>query len=217
MEASTILTEAAQLLLDTDHTYWPEAELIGYLDEAQGLIAEYKPDAVAVTEDHQLEAGPRQTLPVDGFLLFDVVRNRGLSGIDKGPAITSVDMRHMDRMLPDWQTVESRVVEHYMADGREPREFYVYPAQPIVAGIVEIRYARRPSLIEDSDDELTVRAEYRPALVDYLLYRAHSKDTTAAVPARAQAHYQQFRTHLGLSNQTAQATRAGERDQGGLR
>lgn len=218
MNASEIIATAETTLLDPGHQYWTVPELVGYINEAQRLIAELKTDAVTVTAAHTLKAGARQQIPADGVLLVDVMRNLGLSGIKSGPSITPVDQRKLDRMVPDWQGRTHATVEHYMYDDRERTTFYVYPAQPNAASQVEIRYVRRPAEVESETDELTLGSNYFAPVLNYVLYRAHSKTTQAAVPQRAQAHYQLFLNELGVSNQAAQSVSAGEPDQtGGLR
>ena len=219
MQASQIIESAEITLLDPTHQYWGADELLAYISEGQRQIAHLKRDAATKTIDHALQAGARQKLPDDGVLLIDVMRNLGLTDLSARPAITPVDQRQMDRMMPNWYQITDSIVQHYMYDDRDRMTFYVYPAQPQVAGSVELRYAVRPSDLQSSDDEITLTGDYFSALLNYTLYRAHSKTSQAAVPQRAAAYYQQFLNDLGLYNQSAQAASADGRDQadGGLR
>lgn len=217
MNVSEIIEAAEVTLLDPTNQYWGVDELLGYINEGQRQIAHLKRDAATETIDHDLQAGARQTLPDDGELLVDVVRNLGVTDFDARPAITAVDMRMMDRMSPNWQQVTDTIVQHYMYDERDRTTFYVYPAQPAAPGRVELRYARRPAVLDNTSDELTLTGDYFSAVLDYVLYRAHSKTSQAAVPQRAAAHYQQFMQQLGLYQQSAMQSTAGERDQQGLR
>jgi hypothetical protein len=48
-------------------------------------------------------------------------------------------------------------------------------------------------------------------LLDYVLYRAFSKEDPAAAPQRAVTHYQAFATAIGIQSQVETATSPGRK------
>jgi hypothetical protein len=136
----------------------------------------------------------------EGTRLIDVVRNSGVSGA--GNAITVVDRDVLDAQLPSWQSgTASTKVEHYVFDLRNPTSFYVYPG--VQAAIeVELVYSSIPPTIETTASSLGVPSLYRNALLDYVLYRAYSKDADFAGNAqRALKHYESFTASLVMKFQ----------------
>lgn len=206
MKASEIIASVETTLLDPSNQFWQAEELVSYIDEAQRQIVNIKPDANARAEALKLASGTRQALPELAAQLIDVTRN-----ID-GPAITAVDRRDLDRMAPDWTTqTAARTIEHYMYDERDPTAFLVYP--PAYKNTkVEVVYSATLEDLNNTHATLDLAHQYRSAIIEYVLYRAHSKDSQAAVPQRAQAHYQQFMAMLGQQVQSDQRVAAGEPD-----
>jgi hypothetical protein len=64
------------LLRDEVRPYqWSDAELIGWLNDAQVAICDARPEACTVTDVMALDGGTRQTLPDGAIRLLDVTRN----------------------------------------------------------------------------------------------------------------------------------------------
>jgi hypothetical protein len=131
-----------------------------------------------------------------------------MTGNTAGSAITVVDRDVLDAQLPSWQSnITSDTVQHYMFDLRNPKTFYVYPG--VAAGTqIEIVYSSVPSDAveqvagDDSTGILNIPGVYRNAVLDYVLYRAYSKDADFAGNAqRALKHYEAFTATLGLKYQ----------------
>ncbi|WP_423820831.1 DUF6682 family protein [Salinisphaera sp. SPP-AMP-43] len=205
MNAQQIIDSARETLLD-DGTFWPTTELLGYVNEAQAEIVSIRPTACVKTESVALNAGARQSMPSGARRLIDIMRN------ESGAAITAVDQRDLDQMAPGWpQATATKTIEHYCYDERASDVFYVYP--PAASGArVEMSYAASVDDVTSAGHAISIDDSYRAALVEYVLYRAHSKDTQAAVPQRAQAHYQQFAQMIGLQRQSERRISAGEPD-----
>lgn len=201
--ASDILTKAGYLLLDADHVRWTTAELIGWINESAGAIITRRPAAFARDSFATLVAGTLQTIADDAAMLLDVTRNIGASpGNAPGMAIRRTDRQLLDDSDPSWHTGTAKsVIKHYTYDDRSPKIFYVYP--PAVAGTrVEIMEAALPATIDDSGDTFDIAPEYLESVVNYICYRAHSKDAEYSNPATAVAFYQAFEASLGLKSQT---------------
>lgn len=206
MKPDEIISTVETTLLDPSNTYWSTEELLSYINDAQRQVVNFKPEANAVVKTVQLDEGTRQTLPQQASVLIDVTRN------DSGEAITAVDRRDLDRMVPDWPTKShGDKVEHYMYDDRAPGTFMVYP--PVAGGTkVEVIYSATLKDLVGTQDEMDLGVQYRSAVIEYVLYRAHSKDSTAAVAQQAQAHYQLFLNILKGGEQALDQQAAGKLD-----
>jgi hypothetical protein len=94
-----------------------------------------------------------------------------------------------------------------MFDARDPKTFYVYPPATILAQL-EVMYSAYPTdIVEPIDGALYTAVVgnislpdiYGNALLDYILYRAYTKDSEyAGNLQRAQAHYAAFANTMGV-------------------
>lgn len=205
--AQQIVDRAGLILQDVTNVRWQESELLGWLNDGQRQVVELRPEAFAVNEALQLIAGTKQGIPATGIRLLDVVRNMGSDGSTPGRAIQIIDREVLDAQRPDWHSeVGDAEAKHYVYDGRDPRNFYVYPPQPVAPEYVEVVYSASPTdcLIGE-----TIKLDdiYANALLDYILYRAYSKDAEYTQNVqRASQHYEVFLQSLGLKAQVDQTT-----------
>lgn len=222
----SLLTRAGVILHDTTQVRWQDTELLGWLNDSQRELVLIRPDASIKNEDHNLSEGTKQTLPAGGIRLIDVIRNNTTSTKN---AVRVIDRNVLDAQQPAWHTSGANAtVEHYMFDLRDPKHFYVYPAQPAEVGTVELVYSSTPvdavlsadavpavgsgdgtpgndaaiPAIPEGQTEITLDDIYANAMLDYILYRAYSKDADFAGNAqRALKHYEAFAASLGLKFQ----------------
>lgn len=199
---SEILDRVSILLSDEEFTRWPKEELILWINDAPGALLARRPAAISRTSVHTLVTGTKQAIPTDGILLLDVVRNMGMDGATPGRVIRRSDRQQIDDADPDWHTkMAKQVIQQYTFDDRVPKEFYVYP--PAVAGVkVELVDAALPATVEDEDDTLDIGIEYMDPVVNYVVYRANSKDFEYADGAVAAAYYRAFEASLGVKSQS---------------
>ena len=198
--AQNITDKAEIILQDTTNVRWPATELQGWLCDGQREIVLQKPDAYTTNEAVVLVEGTKQTVPATGLQLIDVTRNMGADGATPGNAVTLLDRHILDTQNAGWhKDTPAAVVQHYMFDDRNPRNFYVYPPQPVTAfGYVEIVYSAAPADIV-ADVVISLDDVYSNCLLDYILYRAYSKDASFAENGqRAVGHYQAFSQSLGI-------------------
>jgi len=205
--ASTIMARAAGVLLDAGYARWTEAFLFDYANAGQQEAALLKPDISVSNENAVLVAGTKQSIPAAGTQLIKLVRNMGISpGTTPGRVIELADMDEFSRKFPFWhQATAAATVRFYFFDPRDPKNYYVYPPQPSSGfGYVNQIYALSPTdMVAGAGPVYTVAITidniYQNVLMDYMLYRAYSKDAamTPNAAARAQAHYAQFATALG--------------------
>ena len=199
--ANTLITRVQTLMQDTTGVRWPNAELLNYLNDGQREICALRPDANSVLAAIPLAAGTKQTIPSTGIMLIDVIRNMG-SGSTPGQAIRKVPREMLDSSVPNWHIVTAAAVTlHYTFDPKAPRNFYVYP--PANGSTqVEALYSAAPADVAAVGNTITLDDIYANALMDYMMFRAYSKDTEFAGNAdRATAYRQSFENSLGLKAQ----------------
>jgi hypothetical protein len=214
MLVSAIVNRAMQLLQDATNVRWPETEIVGWLSDGQREVVLIRPDASVTNASMILLANStKQTLPVGGIRLLDYVRNMGVDGLTPGSVVRLVTREVLDAQIPTWHTdVGQTSVKHFCYDPRDPKHFYVYPrphATIVVQG--EILYSSAPADCAlpsvTPSAVITLDDVYGNALLDYVLYRAYSKDAEYAANAqRAQGHYASFAASLGVKLKTDMAT-----------
>lgn len=215
--AQSIIRRAVETLNDTTSVRWPVAELVRYLNDGQREVGTYRPDALVSGTTVNLVAGSKQSLPGNGIKLLDIVRNASTSS----RAIRMASRQILDAQVPNWHSLTGVTeILHFTYDPRDPLVFYVYPPAASSGASVYMIYAGTPTAITEPADGATFSAVsgnigvpdiYANALVDYVLYRAYTKDTEyAGNAARATAHYQAFTNALTVeANATAVASPKG--------
>jgi hypothetical protein len=203
--ASAIIDKAEVILQDTTNVRWTADELLGWLNDAQREIALIKPDASVKTIAVLLSSGTKQTLGSgttgDAIMLLKVIRNMGTTGSVPGNAIRVVSGEILDAQRPAWHTETSAAAAvHFIYDPRNPKQFYVYPPNT-GTGWVEIMYSCSPANVAAVGNTITVDDVFSNAILDYILYRAYSKDVEYAGNAdRAVKHYMAFQNSLGANS-----------------
>lgn len=190
---ASIIQKAQTLLLDATGVRWPSSELLGWLNDGQREIVVFKPNASIKHQSVKLVAGTRQSLPSDGVQLIDIPCNMGSDGATPGRAIRLAMREVFDAQVPTWHSdTPDLTVNHYMYSVLDPKTFYVYPPQPSYAQTyVDVAYAYVPQEATLSG-AITVDDIYQPMLLDYMLYRAFSKDSEFGDANRASAHQQAY-------------------------
>jgi hypothetical protein len=195
-----VLYKAETLLLDTLNIRWTKAELLGWLNDGQREIALLLPQASITNEVVTLLAGStKQTIPPTGVFLIALSRNMGTTGATPGTPIRLVVREVLDSQTPNWHSEPNLLgyITHYCYDSFDPTSFYVYPKAPVAACAIEIVYSSIPKDCS-LEDTLVIADIYANALIDYILYRAYTKDGTLTGSAPlAATHYGAFSAALG--------------------
>lgn len=193
MIASEILTPAARQLFDPSHVRWNLNELIGYLNEGQVQICKRALDGLVVVSTLALVQGVDQNCPADSLRLVEVVRNA-----PSGKAVRLIAEEDLSLYCPDWPGLTaSNTVLHYLYEEQNPNRFQVYPPAGPASSVV-LRYVPLPQPVVAVGDTISVGAVYAAPLLDWVLYRAFSKDADlGAMVERAQAHYAAFKEGVG--------------------
>jgi hypothetical protein len=198
MIASDITSRARLLLNDIDATRWVDSELFKWINDAQKLVAMVRPDASVATFVMTLIAGTRQTIPSGGFRLLDIVRNvttvTGSTPANQvvtvpGRSVRIVDREVLDTQDPYWHTATgSAEIKHFIYDNRSPTLFYVYPPATTSAKL-EVVYSVAPTDVAAAGDTLSISDIYQDVVLNYVLYRAYSKDAEYASNAALAGGY----------------------------
>lgn len=218
--ASEIFQRTSRILLDETNVRWPLSELRLWLNDGLREIAIVKPTSSSTSIIYTLNPGTYQKLSSNYMSVLRVTRNLKSSATSPrvgGRAVRVVDRVVMDSQLPDWhdttKTPAAKTVKNVIFDAADPTSFYVYPPND-GTGYVEAIVSKVPTAVSapaapaDPEDianyavSLDILDIYANALVDYVLYRAYSKDAAFAGNAqRASAHYAQMANALGVSIQ----------------
>lgn len=192
--ASDVITRVREILVDKAVAKrWTDAELLRYLSDGQRTIAAMYPDQVTKVAIVPLVPGTYQTLPADAVSLLTIYRNFAGDGVTPGRAIRLIRREILDDQNPGWHTEgKQQVVYNYIYDPLDSMAYFVYPPSNGL-GFVQMNYCFNPEEVTDLTDELPLAGIYQTPLVDYVLYKAHQKDSDfAAGQQRAVAHLQAF-------------------------
>lgn len=205
-----LVTKAQTILQDTTSTRWPQDELVGWLNDAYREIILARPDANSQSGEFNCVAGTRQVLTSEfpsALRLLDIVRNTG-SGSDQR-AVRLIERAILDDQRRSWHSEpQSETIEHFIFDPDLPREFMVYP--PAATGaVLEVVFSSVPTDHDvntdysTNDETIKIVDSYANAILDYMLYRAYSKDAEyAANSQRAVSHFQAMQNAIGIKNKT---------------
>lgn len=198
MLASEIIDRARVILNDADGVRWLDSEFFKWINDAQRVIALVRPDSVVSNTTITLAAGTKQTLPTEALRLLDVVRNitQANSG---GRAVRHVDRDVLDTQNPDWHgDTGTQTIKNYVYDNRDPKTFYVYPPA-LSTSKLEVIYSKNPTDVTTLANPLAVADIYADPLLNYVLYRAYSKDAEFAQNGNLAASYLgTFNSMLGI-------------------
>lgn len=207
--ASAILDKAGRVLQDAGHDKWDEPELLDWLNAGQREIVIIDPTAHTTNEVIPLVAGTKQTLPTGRRVLLEVTRNMGTNSTTPGRVPDAITRKDINRENPNWHTGSaSATVYHVIYDADiDATHFYVSPPQPANGmGSLEVICSTLPEEVEDETSPITVDDAYEGALINYILFRAYSKDTSyAREDAAAGSYYKLFVALVGGKDSAEQA------------
>lgn len=197
-KVEAITAEVRKVLRDADRDQFDDADIHAWLYDAELVVVNFKLDALTKVANLNCQAGGRQTL--DGLTpaavrLLDVKRNVG------GPPIVRLSRRKAEKLGFDWTGMTpSTVIKGFLEDERDPLAFETVPPAALGA-VVEVLYVPRPTEYGTvtSTTETSVKETYKPALIEWALYRCFSEDTEGSANyARAGRHFQSFASILGV-------------------
>jgi len=177
--AGTIVGQAATQLTDIANVRWTQAELLQWLNAGLRQIVTMQPNSNSKLTVVTLVAGTRQSIPADGWMLLRINRNMGTTGTTPGRAIRVVSREVMDAFNPYWHTDTATLeVKNFIYDLEDQTAFYVYP--PNIGGQkIELNYSEQPTDLT-AGQAIPIFDVFASALLDYIMYRACSKDAEYA-------------------------------------
>lgn len=206
IKVSDILRRFRNIMMDAKAVRWSEQEAIDWLNDAASEIVQRRPASRAITEQVPLVAGTYQIASDGAAQVLDVIRNIEASG-RPGLPIRIADRQQIDDADPMWHSRRPAPTRHYMVDERSPTSFYVYP--PAADGaIVEMLVSKPPPQVSSSEEVLDLRPEFISAILNWMMYRAHTKDSEYSQGQVAALHYQAFTDAIGAPSQAAQVNSA---------
>lgn len=197
----SIVDKAEILLQDTTNVRWSASELLDWLNDGQREVVLHKPEASAKNIAVALTANStKQTIPSDGVSFIRLTRNMGANGLTPGRAIRIVSREVLDAGVPDWHSeAAAGHIKHYTFDPLDPKTFYCYPKAPATAHYVEMVYSAAPANAS-LNGAISIDDIYSNALLDYVMFRAYSKDAEYAQNGQlAVAYYTSFANSVGLT------------------
>jgi hypothetical protein len=192
VSAQSIIDKAVIVLNDAAFVHWTLPELCGWINSAQLDLLKHVPGSLSERRSITLVAGQAlQTIPSDCYYLLSLERIAG------GNALRPVAKETLDAR-PNWFN-QAGVPTVYAYNPDVPANFYVFK-QPTVDTAVEAVFALRPvDIPSNGSGDLTVTDPYANAVLDYVLFRAFSKDAENAESGRAMFHYQAYAAAAGLA------------------
>lgn len=198
--AAQVMARASTILQDAGAVRWTAGELCDWLNEAQRAIVMAKPNALSGSVTIPLVSGTKQSVPVAYTVLSRAVRNVGAGG----KAIRTIARREiLDAQIPGWHDTATlpfaAAVQYVWQDPMSPREFYVVPGNDGTGSVEAIVGRNATDIPKPAGAAALDVANYTTAsgfediyqgiLLDFLLFRAFSKDGEAPdAAARAQGH-----------------------------
>lgn len=216
----TVISKVQTLLQDATSVRWSLLELQGWLNDAYRDAVNLRPDCNTLVGTFTCAAGPRQSITAQfasALRLVDVTRN--VASTSDKRAVQLIDRRSLDTQIRTWySSAQAATIEYFMYDPRVPKDFMVYPPATTAAQL-EVIYSAVPAPHTLTAEELgntstteVIRIDdsFANALVDYIMYRAYSKNTESTTnAAKAGAYFQAFMNALGVKGQTEAASQPG--------
>lgn len=224
-----VFTRARYTLHDAASVRWPLPELLDYANDGVREMALHKPTIFTDHVELPLQRGVWQVIPGTYHHLVSITRNLAsldatVAGRQGGRAVLALpSFQALENLIPSWSspgvTAESKEIDSFVRDIRDPRAFHVYPPND-GTGLVEAIVAVTPADLdapETPDDiasyealEVGISRIYLNALTDYVLYRCYAKDANMPGSAqRAASHRQLFDAALGVAQQREIASAGG--------
>jgi hypothetical protein len=189
-----VVKRVGAILVDPEALRWTVEERTLWVNDGLRELLVRKPAAYTRHVMLALKEGEVQALPGDCRTLVEV-RQSYLPSEALYAAVPRVGRALLSATRPAWAGKAGRgEVRNWCWEESDPDRFYVYPPQPEDdQGTVELIYYARPPWLQ-GDDPLPVGDEYTAVLVNYVLFRAYSKDAEFAANAQIAAQYFQVFT-----------------------
>ncbi|MDW6094055.1 DUF6682 family protein [Vibrio rhizosphaerae] len=194
INVSKLIERAGSALVDSSFTLWSKGFHLDSLNDAIAALTMAVPKSSSKTADIEISAGQwKVSLPEDGYSLLAVNHCDGYG-------MEQIDLIRLTHLYPDWRKQSDTRPANWMFNPDDNQTFFIFPASESPVSI-EIEYSRYLSVASEEDD-IDIHEIYSSPLLDYMMYRAYSRDGQAeAQQAKAVAHFQAFQMALGIQTQ----------------
>lgn len=195
---SDMISSMRGILLDpTPGVTWLDADFLAYFNEAERAIVNVKHEAVPVRGAIPMAAGSEQVLPAGGLCIMDLYTNAV-----SGRRCWLVNRELMDAASSNFPTGAADVdVQEWMKDDRDPTRFTVVPPNTGSGSVVAL-YGSVPTPIANVAATINVGDIYESIIKAFVLSECYQKSSLRQDLAKAAAYKQQWRSDLGISNQS---------------
>lgn len=195
IKVAKVIRRVNTQLADTRWLRWPLVELCDYFNDAIRAVILARPDAGAVSLRLKCVRESRQEIPADVLRLLQLTR------VTYGNALMPIPRDVLSVQYPNWHSV-SGTPERYVYSEMTPHEYYLFPfpdrAMTVEAVGVKIPPEVQLNSLEDVI-EVAIDDVYINPLVDWMLYRAFSKDAAGGARTELDArHYRAFAEQMGV-------------------
>jgi len=192
--AQSVITRAQRLLHDLSNTHWSSTELLEYLNEGQRQIAAVVPTSYVKSATSALTAGSMQALPVDGQMLVDVPM------MSTGQYVRRANFKDAGAFSATPEAA-STIISEFWYNPATPKVWWCWPPSD-AAGSVYLQYAAVPADIAIGA-AILIDDVWEPALLNWILFRALSKEKQTKDNVRADLYLSAFNAAVGGSAQGA--------------
>lgn len=155
-----------------EDVFCTDDELILYANEAQVEAcrrSELLLDSTGPMCTHELIPG-QSSIPMDAQVLS--IRRAYIGA----QPVHAVDAQWLDAAIPGWQDDERCDSPMYLVTGMDSNSLNLYP-KPCNTATLRLTVSRLPKvLLKQDDDEPEIRAEHHAGLVEWMLFRAYSRE-----------------------------------------
>lgn len=170
-----------------------DTDLLRWVNGGIKEVASYKPMMFSTVGDMTCQANQCEQAVTfaDAVTLIEVLCIHG------GAALTQFDRRAMDLFYPAWRSATAGAAEQWSPFEGDPLRFYL--DKPAPAGqVLDVRFVRNPADYALTEIITELPVTFKPALVDYVIYRSQSKDDPHVLSGRALAHRNAFLEKIGV-------------------
>lgn len=187
LQLQSAINTAISVLNDTGGvTYLPE-DLLQYANDALKTIVPMRPELFETRGEVVCVAGAVvQEVTFDGAIMLVSVDR-----IKEGDVVTLADQHTLDRWNPSWRTATPAAAKHWMPHANNPLRFLHYPPAP-ANQILEVTYVAPPADAYAADEDTGLPVTLAPAIADYIIGMAMSRDDEHINANRAQAFMGSF-------------------------
>lgn len=173
---------------DLDFSRISDAELLLYVNDALKESSTIATQLFQSTGNYTCTEGQTEQAITfaEAQAILDVIR------IKDGRALLPMDMMAMSAFNPTWASDPADPAINWTRHAGDPLRFYIYPKAPVEMQVLEVLYLRTPLTYGLNDLIREVPESIAPALADYVIYRAESRDDEHSNSGRAVSHYQAF-------------------------